>query len=389
MRRSAIHSARGFTLIELLVAMAVGLIVIGAAVQIFSKSMDATWMVTQRSEMQQDARAASDLMLKDISLAGAGIQTGVALVSGTATAPKYGCDQGKCYINSGAGISYPTQVVNGNATYYMYGIMPGYLKGKVINPGQPASDVITVAYVDSVFYLDCYQATVTSSTTIKLVDPTTLTPPGTYSPPCSTTTNPPVIPQSVTDAKVGLQLGDLVMFTGTDAVSGGSAVALGEVTSAAGSSSPYTVTFADPDALKLNQIGAGSGSFANIAANSTGTAQRVYVITYYLDVPASTGLPTLMRQVNGQSPVPVAENVSDLEFSYEVYDDSKTPPQSTSRDAKLSLGGSPSLIKKVNLLHMVMRSPLPGSKGYQGFDVQTSVSARNLGITDQFPLTGN
>ena len=384
MRRNDSQSALGFSLIELMIALAVGLIVLGASVQIFSKGMDATWVVSQRAQMQQDARAASDLMLKDISLAGAGVQTAVALASGTATPPKYGCDQKTCYINSGAGITYPTQVVNGNTISYLYGIMPGYLKGKIINPGQPASDVITVAYVDSVFLLNCYQATVTISTQIKLVDPTTLTPPQSYSPPCSTTTTPPVIPQSVTDAKVGLQLGDLVMFTGTTA-GGTSAVAIGEVTSAAGTTSPYTVTFSDPDALKLNQLAATSGNLGTMI-NATGTAERLYTITYYLDTPASTGLPTLMRQVNGQSPVPVAENVSDLEFSYEVYDDSKTPPQSTSRDANLSLGGSPSLIKKVNLLHMVMRSPLSGSRGYQGFDVQTSVSARNLGIKDQFPL---
>ena len=384
MRRRVSHSAVGFSLVELLIALAVGLVVLGAAVQIFSKGMDATWIVSQRAQMQQDARAASDLMLKDISLAGAGVQTGVALASGTATPPKYGCDQNTCYINSGNGITYPTQVVNGNTISYLYGIMPGYLQGKIINPGQPATDVITVAYVDTVFLLNCYQATVTNSTQITLVDPTALTPPQVYSPPCSTTTTPPVVPQSVTDAKVGLQLGDLVMFTGTTA-GGTSAVAIGEVTSAVGTSSPFTVTFSDPDALKLNQLGATSGNLGSMLT-ATGTAERLYVITYYLDTPASTGLPTLMRQVNGQSPVPVAENVSDLEFSYEVFDDTKTPPQSTSRDANLSLGGSPSLIKKVNLLHMVMRSPLPGARGYQGFDVQTSVSARNLGVKDQFPL---
>ena len=375
---------RGFSLVEMLIAMAAGLVVIGAALQLFSKGMDATWTVSQRAQMQQDSRAAVDLMSRDISMAGAGLQTGAALASGTANLPKFGCDQTTCYINSGAGVNYPTQVVSGNTISYLYGIIPGYQKGKVINPGQGNTDVITVAYSDTTFLLDCFQATVSSSTTITFVDPQALTPPVNYSPPCSTTTTPKVLPQPVTDPAVGLKVGDLVYFTGTT-TAGSQASAVLEVTKATGSASPYTVTFADPDALKLNQTAATSGNLAKIV-NATGTVTRIWVITYYLDTPASTGLPTLMRQVNGQTPTPVAENVSDLQFAYEVYDDTKTPPQSTTRDANLALGGSPSLIKKVNLLHMTVRSPLRGTQGYQGFDVHASVSARNLGIKDQFPL---
>jgi prepilin-type N-terminal cleavage/methylation domain-containing protein len=39
-------SSRGFSLIELLIALGVGVLVLGAAVQLFSKSMAATWLVT-------------------------------------------------------------------------------------------------------------------------------------------------------------------------------------------------------------------------------------------------------------------------------------------------------------------------------------------------------
>src|SRR4029077_15144108 len=88
------HTNRGFTLIELVVSMAVGLIVVGAAVQLFSQGMAATFVVSQRAEMQQDLRAASNLLLKDISLAGAGMPPGqsVALPALTGTLPIYGCD---------------------------------------------------------------------------------------------------------------------------------------------------------------------------------------------------------------------------------------------------------------------------------------------------------
>src|SRR5215469_10336212 len=43
---------RGFSLLEMLIAMALGLIVLGSAVQLFKKSIDATRLVVQRAEMQ-------------------------------------------------------------------------------------------------------------------------------------------------------------------------------------------------------------------------------------------------------------------------------------------------------------------------------------------------
>src|SRR5436309_15698467 len=86
--------SHGFSLLELLIALTVGLVVVGAAVQLFSSAMDATWVVQQQSEMQQDLRAAEDTILKDISLAGSGL-TGIngesvplPVASGV---PRYGC----------------------------------------------------------------------------------------------------------------------------------------------------------------------------------------------------------------------------------------------------------------------------------------------------------
>src|ERR1700685_3786853 len=85
------NSRRGFTMVELLVALAIGTLVVGAAVKLFSQAIGATFVVSQRAEMQQDLRASSDLLLKDISLAGAGLPsaTGIALAS-SATKPIYG-----------------------------------------------------------------------------------------------------------------------------------------------------------------------------------------------------------------------------------------------------------------------------------------------------------
>ena len=110
---------RGFTLLEAMVSMAIGLIVMAAMASLFKTAMNSTMLVTQRAETQQNMRAAIDLMVKDISLAGAGLPSGgIQLPTGAgATASKFGCDQaGTCHVPAH---TYPT-------ANYMYGILPGY-----------------------------------------------------------------------------------------------------------------------------------------------------------------------------------------------------------------------------------------------------------------------
>src|SRR5580692_12837534 len=112
MSRTSANSSRGFTLIELLVSLAVGTIVVGAAVKLFSQGVNATFVVSQRAEMQQDLRATTDLLNKDISLAGAGLPagTGIALPTGTGVRPIYGFAPScaaKPNCVPGGGIAYP------------------------------------------------------------------------------------------------------------------------------------------------------------------------------------------------------------------------------------------------------------------------------------------
>src|SRR6266568_5733090 len=110
---------RGFTLLELSVAIALGLIVVAAMVGLFKAGMDSAMLLTQRTETQQNMRAAIDLMVKDISMAGAGLPSGgIQLPAGSGSnASLFGCDQsGACHV---PGDTYPT-------SNYMYGIIPGY-----------------------------------------------------------------------------------------------------------------------------------------------------------------------------------------------------------------------------------------------------------------------
>jgi hypothetical protein len=394
-------SSRGFSLVELLIALGVGILVLGTAVQLFSKSMQAAWLVSQRAEMQQDARAASNLLTKDISLAGAGMPSGgIALASGTASSPVYGCSYASpasCYLGASgtAAVNYPTQTVGASTIRYMYGVIPGCAKGITVNAAAPPTDTITVVYADNTFLLSDYTVafTAVNGTAVKFTLP-------------SPAPNP--LDQAVDNTAVGLQAGDLVLFqtklgSGTGATTG---YAVGEVTAPlpTGTGPSYNVSFANADPLLFNQTAATSGDMAQISAGTGTVATRIWVITYYVKIlpdplGVGTGTPVLMRQVNGRVPVPVAENVANLQFTYDTYDTSGNL-LAASCDGGESLGVSPNLIRTINILHLTFRSQMSGGNtivqkitgtasagavtGFQGYDIQTSISARNLSFSQRY-----
>ncbi|HVO64206.1 MAG TPA: prepilin-type N-terminal cleavage/methylation domain-containing protein [Terriglobales bacterium] len=371
------NSNRGFTMTEMLIGMAVGLVVLGGAAQVFKSALSSTWVTSQRAELQQDFRAASDLLTKDISLAGAGLgDIGIPLPSGSGTLPVYGCDQAaKCYINNTA-VAYP-QATAGNPV--LYGLIPGYQLGPKINGQQ--TDILTVAYTDNNFLLNCYNVSVTDSTHATFTLPSPLP---------ATCVLPPnlVTPQPVNDAVVGLTPGDLVWLQVTKSTTSGgvttsvSGMAVGEVTNViSGGANTYTVTFAAADVLKMNQPTANNSIGKIVGYSASNGAYRILVITYYIDT--WNAIPRLMRMVNGHTPVPVAENTSLLNFSYDLY--ANNTQYSNQNDGGASYGFSPKLITKVNILHMTMRSQIPGTSGYQGFDLQTSMGVRNLTFTNSYP----
>jgi len=391
------HSTKrkgGFSLLEMVIAMALGLIVLGVAVKLYIQGVGATWTVSQRAELQQDFRAASNMLTKDLSLAGAGLTPGAAIALPSGSIPEYGCDQTPtCYLNGAAG-TYPVR----SGTPYLYGLIPGYNLGPTLLAAQGPTDVVTVVYTDSSFYLNCY---VPSLTTAKQV---------TFSQPTGGWTNTGCLPnglatpQAVNDTAVGLTSGDLVMMTL------GSTTVVVEVTGAVTTGTDgsghttYTVPFANGDALKMNQTASGyllnsinsstTGSYSAAPCGGTGPC-RLLVITYYIDNTVSP--PRLMRQVSGHSPIPVAENVANLKFSYDLFNSSTnspavgcTNPGATPDGCSVSGASSgllPNQITKINIVNMAIDSTLSSAvgNGYQGLALQTSVSARNLTYTNSYP----
>ena len=106
---------QGLSLMEALVAMLVASIVLAAGSSLVIKALQITDLVTVRSELQQDGRAAINSILKDLSLSGTGMPVGgVQLPTGAnSTKSLLACAGGVCFLKNH---SFP-----GN---HMYPVLP-------------------------------------------------------------------------------------------------------------------------------------------------------------------------------------------------------------------------------------------------------------------------
>lgn len=379
------NRTHGFTLMELMVSMALGLTVMAAMASLFKIGMNSTILVEQRTEAQEEMRVGMDLMVKDLSLAGAGLPSGgVQLPTGTGNngLSKFGCDQsGTCHVVND---TYPS---NGASTNYMYGIIPGYengVEGGATIKAAPApaiNDSVTVVYADYNFPLSDYNAqfSTVSGTAVNLSIPTAST--GPY---------PPLI-----NSAGGIQQGDIIMITG------GGITAIGEVTNLSASGTGGTASaagvldFANTDPLNLNQSGAALGNLAQVAAatgvnTNVASITRLYVVTYYLSTTATAayaGAPQtvrLMRQVNGLTPVPVADNIINLQVAYDTYNSSVTPVVLDASQANpIGVGESPNNIQKIDLVVMGQSISNWGNKS-QNLYLATDVSASNMSFRNSY-----
>jgi prepilin-type N-terminal cleavage/methylation domain-containing protein len=347
---------RGFTLVEAMISMAIGLILMAAMASLFKTALNSTMLVTQRAETQQNMRAAIDLMVKDLSMAGAGLPSGgIQLPTGAGNngSSKFGCDQtGACHVPA---YLYPP-------TNYMYGIIPGYsngVEGSAVIPAAPApviNDSVTSIYCDYNFPLWEYDVTFVGATGGQIslaVDPLYAASP------------PPAI-----NANGGIQVGDLIML------SNNVGTAVGEVTNITATA----LTFADLDPLNINQSGAASNNIKYIIGGAKTVAYRLFAVTYYLTVPAAGQTPRLMRQVNGLTPVPVADDIINLQVAYDTY---TAAALDANQANPLGVGESPNNIQKINLVVMGQSITNDGNKS-QNMYLATDVAARNMAFRNRY-----
>jgi prepilin-type N-terminal cleavage/methylation domain-containing protein len=375
---------RGFTLLELLIASAIGLVLVATVTSMFKLAATAIFTVTQRAETQQNMRAAVEIMTKDISLAGSGLPTGglqLPTAPGGTPPSQYACNQtGTCYVPAH---NYPNNSSGG--TNYMYGILPGFNNGVengAVIPNAPGqiNSSITSIYCDYNFPLDAFKITVPAAGG------------GAFA--TVTVPNPPIPSPPSILAAGGLTVGDLLLFvasvpgngTGPDGTSSvQTAAVVGEITSIPNNT---LINFGAADALNFNQTGPTiTNNMASVAAAAGASLSvcRLYAVTYFLEVPPAGGTtqtPRLMRQVNGQNAYPVADNIINLQITYDVID-SLTGTISANQRDPLGAGLSPSLIQKVNLW-VIGESMTSTGNNSQSMYLASSVSARNMSFCNSY-----
>jgi len=89
-----------------------------------------------------------------------------------------------------------------------------------------------------------------------------------------------------------------------------------------------------------------------------------------------------MRQINGLAPVPVADNIVNMQFAYDVYN-STNNVLDANQSNPLGAGDSLNLVQKVNLAIMG-ESVVSGGNKSKSMALATSVSARNMAFRDRY-----
>ena len=383
---------RGFSLVELMVAMAITMIVMGAALMMFVKATDTNDMTSQMTEMQANARVAANLISSDLSQAGTGLPWGgISLPSqGGAAAEVFATD------SSGAAYLVPNNFYNnpGTGANSMYGVTPDYRGGPTIG-GQPM-DGINMVYADPLLSIsnpaisNWPQSHPTAMSSAGAT--TTITMPGTLVPPMN-------------DPNAGVKVGDIMM------VSNGTGQAVGTVTNVAANA----MTLAPGDPFVLNQSATGMAgtipSLGTIDVNGNATyipgnitVMRLYVISYFLEpldgnnnrlaLPGAGAVDyRLMRQINSLPPTIVAEHIDFFQFSYDLADPScpSTANLSHIPDAvEPACGTSPAApaydrIRTV-YLSLAARVPRPDRRGqYAHVTVNSAIGPRSLSYNNTYP----
>lgn len=351
----------GFTLIEVLVATLLALIVLGMAVSVFSSASDAGRRSTSRSDVQQSARGSLAIINRDLSQASIGIpQAGIALPTGAgSTAAVFACSTAQCYLPAGND-TYPNNTLSP--------VTPGE------NKGPNGTDVVTIAYLDATWPVN-NQPLVTmapNGSTITVNTGTFDTSGNAAAPPTGLAYNDPVF---------GTRVGDVLMISNQN----GSAVATVTKVDANG-----VIELNAGDPLNLNQPNAAAGNLAALYnAKIATSAARINVVTYFIQtLPGPDGIlgtaddvPVLMRQLNAQNAIPVAEYVLNMQFTYDIYDAGTTTYTASLLGSAVA---NASEIRKVTVL-LTFRSEFAEPQGnFHTLTISSAVSPRDLSFKDRY-----
>ena len=355
MRHSSHRPELGFTMIELLISLVVTIVIVGGALMMFTTSAQSSTRSLKYSEIQTEARAALSQITRDLSQAGTGVPlNGIPIPSVAAGGanPNFACDTTRCY--TGADIPF-TQGL-------LYKITPGNAIGPTISE---TSDAIKLVYVDPTLNWSAVQGAVVAPNGGSVTMPVGTTP-------------------AVSDPAVGITPGDVMLLQNAN----GSAV--GVVTGVVG-----PVIFFGPDPLNINQLNAPSGNIKALGTSGTNPLTypatqitRLIMVTYFIQPFAGPNGPDarIMRQVGTHPPIPIAEHIEDLKFTFDVVDPVTNALTANSLDASLGTPpvSQPNQIRKVNI-NVTARAVRRESTGdFLRINLTTSIGPRNLSFRDRY-----
>jgi prepilin-type N-terminal cleavage/methylation domain-containing protein len=353
----------GFTLVELLISTTITLLALGGAVTTFKNALNITNSGTQLSDSNQNLRAGTNLLVRDLMQAGRQIPTGgIPIPSGI----------GSTLLNrpSPPGVTCTFDNVNATA---LAAITTGADLGPTI--ANSTTDMVTMLMMDPLLpRLDMYAlGTVVAGNA-----------------------NPPYIANDgasftfgnaatwasgdAANGIAGLNIGDLVYFTNSQ---GSTVQTVTRMNSTA-------VFFDANDWFNFNQPGAASGTITQLkpagGAYPQTSAFRLQMVTYYVDAATTPGSPRLTRVQNHYAPQALAGVVEDLDLSYDLVDASTNPTGVRSLPYVLNgLTYTSNQIRKANL-HVGVRSDQLSvqANDYIRNHVSTIISIRDLATLSRY-----
>ena len=90
-----------------------------------------------------------------------------------------------------------------------------------------------------------------------------------------------------------------------------------------------------------------------------------------------------MRQVNGNTAQPVADNIIDMQFSYDLCDTGYAVTTCATTQDPIAAAQSPIQIHKVNI-QLMGQSLVSNGKTWQSMQLSSAVSTRNLTFRDRY-----
>jgi hypothetical protein len=269
------RSEKGFSLIEILTSTAITMVVLGLTFRSFSDALKVDDAMKLMVDVDQNLQSASTYLNRDL------VDTARNWPTGNIPLPTGGTAVAVVRPGPAAAATagYPTP------TSSLMPIMPGDGLGPTV--GSTATDTVTVCYMDGILGKMDVTSVALAGTTATMVLANTVT--------------------MNTRPENTVVVGDLFYIVN------GTNRALQRVTAV--NAATRTLTFdKTADAMKINQPGVTTGSINPLVGLSGSQAQRLMMVTYYIEV--QSGVPMLMRQSNTTAGQAVAIGVRNLQLRY-------------------------------------------------------------------------